>query len=626
MMFVILLLLPSNNLNVATNTNANINTYIFGSEDRFHIESSELMLLEDAILEAKSLLVSLGVPEINLCRTVDTKITISTNQEGEREKEIDDHHLRHLPLCNDQRQLNIEKNESFTSNDEETRTVRLLQEEEEPTLKENIWYFVGVLVCVLTAALAAGLTMGMLSIDPLLLLVKIRAAHSQEEKEQAEALLPIIKQHHLLLVTLLLLNSIANEALPLFLENLVSPFTSVLLSVTFLLIFGEILPTAIFTGPKKLKLASSMVPIVKGVMFITYPISYPIAKVLDKYLHDEEGNDGGAFNRGEISALVRIQHEERIANKRQRKLERMGSVRFDKSDKRRNFYDSAKNHKSESSRFSLGSLSDVQSIHMDEVMMVEGALQMKTKTAMDVFTSIHIMFAVPENLILNEENVVDIYSSGYSRIPVYEQDPIKPKSQTLIKGILITKHLIVVNMSEGRPLLTMPLLIPPCVSPKMNLVELVNLFQTGRSGHFALVCARPNIGNTSLKKGDAIPAAAGIMGIVTLEDVLEELLQEEIYDENDRMEKEAEKIAIWVGKKWKCLKEKREREAAGVTVSMASAVVAAIDPFLTSNYNNATNESRSLLQTNNRKRQKENSGLLGSIFQSFGMNKFDSES
>ncbi|OEU19879.1 DUF21-domain-containing protein, partial [Fragilariopsis cylindrus CCMP1102] len=288
----------------------------------------------------------------------------------------------------------------------------------------------------------AGLTMGMLSIDPLMLLVKIRASHSQEEKKQAEALLPIVKQHHLLLVTLLLLNSMANEALPLFLEVLVSPVVSVILSVSFVLIFGEILPSAIFTGPKKLKLASNMVPIVKIVMCLCYPISYPIAKVLDKFLHDDDGDDGGAFDRGEISALVRIQYEERIANKRQH-------------------------------------MDDVQSIHVDEVTMVEGALQMKTKFAMDHFTPIHRMFAVPENLILNEDSVVDIYSSGYSRIPVYEQNRLTPKSQTAIKGILLTKHLIVVNMNEDRPLLTMPLLIPPCVSPKMNLVELVNLFQTG---------------------------------------------------------------------------------------------------------------------------------------------------
>jgi metal transporter CNNM len=269
-----------------------------------------------------------------------------------------------------------------------------------------------------------------------------------------------------------------------------------------------------------------MVPIVKIVMCLCYPISYPIAKVLDKFLHDDEGDDG-AFDRGEISALVRIQYEERIANKRQRKLERMSTARLDSSDSSAKFFHpkkrphdlvlamkaasaSFRTTSEESAEFSV--LSDVQSIHVDEVMMVEGALQMKTKLAMDHFTPIHRMFAVPENLILNEDSVVDIYSSGYSRIPVYEHNPLKPKSQTAIKGLLLTKHLIVVNMNEDRPLLTMPLLIPPCVSPKMNLVELVNLFQTGKSGHFALVCARPSVGNKALRNGNAVPAAAGVMG------------------------------------------------------------------------------------------------------------------
>jgi len=213
------------------------------------------------------------------------------------------------------------------------------------------------------------------------------------------------------------------------------------------------------------------------------------------------------------------------------------------------------------------------------------------------------------NLILNEDNVVDIFSSGYSRIPVYEQNPKKTKSKAAIKGILSSKHLIVVNMNEDRPLSTMPLLIPPCVSPKMNLVELVNLFQTGRYGHFALVCARPQIGTEALKEGRAVPTAAGVMGVVTLEDVLEELLQEEIYDENDPMEKEAERIAIWVGRRWKRKRNPRVR-------SMASIVVTA--------QANQISESTSLLGTSENSHEGlkiEDSGLLGSIFQSFGFNK-----
>lgn len=247
-----------------------------------------------------------------------------------------------------------------------------------------------------------------------------------------------------------------------------------------------------------------------------------------------------------------------LPKKRQRKIDKMNLANLNKrSEKEHKFPHPKARHvdlenvlkaaKSESIRMTArDSLSDVQSIHMDEVMMVEGALQMKTKTTIDMFTPLNRMFAVPENLILNEDSVVDIFSSGYSRIPVYEQNPLKPNSQTSIKGILIAKHLIVVNMSEERPLLTMPLLIPPYVSPKMNLVQLANLFQTGRSGHFALVCARPNVANVSLRNGNAVPAEAGVMRITTLEDVLEELLQEKIHDENDQMEKEVEKIALWV--------------------------------------------------------------------------------
>jgi hypothetical protein len=43
---------------------------------------------------------------------------------------------------------------------------------------------------------------------------------------------PLIRRHHLLLVSLLLFNAASNEALPLFLEDLVPPFVAVMISVT----------------------------------------------------------------------------------------------------------------------------------------------------------------------------------------------------------------------------------------------------------------------------------------------------------------------------------------------------------------------------------------------------------
>jgi metal transporter CNNM len=554
--------------------------------------------LNDSILDAKELLVSLGVPEHNLCRT----------------HSKDDKYLWVLPPCDKmasnlpqpQRSVSAAISRNLDDCPETPAT-----EEEEPSFEDDPWFYVihavCALACVTTAALAAGLTMGLLSLDPLMLLIKMRAANTQKEKDQAASLLPIVKQHHLLLVTLLLLNSIANEALPLFLEVLVSPVVAVILSVTFVLFFGEIIPSAVFTGPQKIDLASKMVPLVRIVMLLLWPIAYPIARVLDVVLHDEEGEEEGAFNRGELSALVRIQYEERMANKQQRKIERAqfrrtNSSRSSPSDRQAFFNGSqhppgtlspaemdaaikavrnevrwAKTHSriSDSCR-SVGELERSQSIHLDEVMIVEGALQMKTKTALDIFCPLNRMFALPYDLVLNEDNVVDIYSSGYTRIPVYERDPVKPKSPLAIRGLLNTKHLIVINMSEERPISTLPLLIPPCVSPKTNLIDLVNLFQTGKRGHFALVCARPSKGEEALKEGKPLPKSAGLMGIITFEDVLEELLQEQIYDENDKMEKEAGKIARWVTRKWRGLKRHRELEAAGKTASMGSVVLDAM--------------------------------------------------
>ena len=51
--------------------------------------------------------------------------------------------------------------------------------------------------------------------------------------------MPLVERHHLLLVTLLMGNALAMEALPIFLDRLVPSWAAVLLSVTAVLIFGE---------------------------------------------------------------------------------------------------------------------------------------------------------------------------------------------------------------------------------------------------------------------------------------------------------------------------------------------------------------------------------------------------
>ena len=88
--------------------------------------------------------------------------------------------------------------------------------------------------------MASGLTLGLLSLDETTLLVLAEGSESESEKRQAKALIPLVRRHHLLLVTLLLSNAVAVEAMPLFLDRLTGAITAVVVSVTAVLFFGEL--------------------------------------------------------------------------------------------------------------------------------------------------------------------------------------------------------------------------------------------------------------------------------------------------------------------------------------------------------------------------------------------------
>ena len=65
------------------------------------------------------------------------------------------------------------------------------------------------------------------------------------EIKYAARIYPLVKRHHLLLVTLLLANAGAVEAMPIFMDRITNPVVAIVVSVSAVLLFGEILPQVI---------------------------------------------------------------------------------------------------------------------------------------------------------------------------------------------------------------------------------------------------------------------------------------------------------------------------------------------------------------------------------------------
>lgn len=149
-----------------------------------------------------------------------------------------------------------------------------------------------------------------------------------------------------------------------------------------------------------------------------------------------------------------------------------------------------------------------------EVNIIIGALKIKKVTVSHVMTRLKDVFMLPLDAIINYQMMLDIIKRGFSRIPVYDR-----KRKNLI-GLLMVKDLALVNPYSE---VTLKSLLSFYKHPLISVDEghtldvLLNHFREGKS-HMAFVREH--------RKKD-------IVGIVTLEDIIEEVLQVEINDETD---------------------------------------------------------------------------------------------
>jgi len=354
---------------------------------------------------------------------------------------------------------------------------------------------VGAILCVTLAAFAAGLTMGIVSLDEIDLRIKMRSAEGNF-KDYAAKLLPLVTKqpHHQLLVTLLLLNACVNEALPLFLDKLVPAWAAVLIAVTAVLFVGEIIPAAIFTGPAKFAIAASLSGFTWLLVYLLSPLAWPIGWALDKLIPEE----GGLPCRAEVRALVEVQRE--IAHE----------------------------------------INPDEAFTEDEADLVRGAMSLSSALVLDVMTPKEDIFSLPAaGTVLDRSTMERIKASGTSRIPVYTGADVSSAY-----AYLRTSQLITLNPEDATPLESLHLYQPIWVAPDHSLFDLLNDFQAGRT-HMAFVSRRPELSREASSTGVRPSGSSGCVGLITLEDIMEEILTEEIYDEADR-EKASQTIRGWL--------------------------------------------------------------------------------
>jgi metal transporter CNNM len=478
-----------------------------------------------------------------------------------------------LPLCTDLLGNSAANNDSHYLRG----SFRRLAEREFHSLEDAEKFYtyniVAVVLIVCSVAVIAGLFLGLLTLDVLQLRIIERASRDEDEKLYARTVLPIIEERHLLLVTLLLLNTLLYEALPLFLDALVPGWVAILLSTSLIMFFGEILPSGIFTGPHQLYLGYRLAPLTKFFLFVMYPFAKPLAMMLDWLVADEDENGVPGYNRGELSALVRIQFEDTTGKSVPNSNIKLTTNKPKHKHRRQTTWEDTKQEILEKATEMVIDEEDAPEeqlappLHPSEVNMIEGALTMKTLVVMDVYTPLTRVYSIADDLVLDKTGFTEIYHMGFSRVPVYRSDAPGADEQTSILGFLMVRSLMLIDWDHCRDVATLPLQRPKCVSPRLNLVDCLRILKS--NGYLMVfVCARPDLANKALEAEKPIPEEAGFMGVITLQDIMESLLQDRIYDEVDMRERDravstlqrwaATKLQGFMRKKAKMLRERRQ--------------------------------------------------------------------
>ena len=426
-----------------------------------------------------------------------------------------------IPLSQCQKEITVTYNEYDNTITMNNKTYLLLDttefqspvtelvEDKSLSKRELIINFFLTLLLLFSAGAMSGLTVGFMSIDTLILELKLNNG-TEEEKYYSQKILNITNNHHWLLVTLLLCNSFCAEAMPIILHKLVGEAMAIILSVTLLLFFGEIIPTALCTGPNQMKIASYLSPLTYALMIITYPISYPIALLMDSLIGKQSKS---RFCNSDLKELIKLHTLDSLNN---------NQLSYDDNNNNNNSCNSVNENYLESS---IEGVKNDIGLSKEQVQVMISTLDDKKQKINKVIIPIRNTEMISDEMLINNFTLNDLMNKGYSRLPVY-----KGNDRKKILGVLRLKQLIGIDKNNNKKIKDLKLtLIPPLIiSSEVTAVELLNELKKS-TNHIAFVAKNfkdnRSIYHCRIEKGkiDKNILNAEIIGIVTLEDVLGKL-------------------------------------------------------------------------------------------------------
>lgn len=285
----------------------------------------------------------------------------------------------------------------------------------------------------------------------------------------AKHVLPIRQNTHLALAAILITNVAAVSATSLVLASVIYGVIAGIVATLTTVIFGEILPQAIFSRRALVYCARFRVAFYI-MIFVTYPISKPLQILLDALFKKQPFRLQSRLELG-IMISEHLGHEE-------------------------------------------------SELDEDEVEIIRGALQLSEKKVRDIMQPIDQVFWLAPNTILTDKKIDEIKAAGRSRIPVFNKD------QSQCYGVLLMKELVDIDFDE-KPYRVDDLNLHPVklVGSKTALDTMLRRF-IASSTHLIPV-----------EKDNQI------VGIVTIEDIIEEIVGQEIEDETDRHRKKRHAVS-----------------------------------------------------------------------------------